>query len=635
MRHGNARTKWLIAANLALILAGLLQITGTYRVFSHTWDEPAHIAAGMQLLDRGQYDYELHHPPLARLATATGPYLAGSRSFGEQNMWQEGWRLLYDRGDYEQNLTLARLGILPFFVLLAGLTWYWTQWLWGLPTATLASFFLITQPTILAHAGLATTDLPMVALGMWSLLSFVLWLEKPSYLHSVILGISTGLAFMTKFSAIPFLAVCFLAVMLYRWLRDPGSWNPSRLVMSGGLLKILLSTAMLFISAWAVFGFAWSDYPQTKGPETAEAAYTVSLPMVLTATAGGIKELMEHNSGGHYSYLLGEWQQHGWWYFFPVAIMVKTTIPLLLCAAFGFVVAWKEGRREKDWKAALPGIMALSILAFSIMVNINIGVRHILLTYPLLAIQASYGLHWLLYQTRRKLPGSITAAVLLLWQGTTTLTARPDYLPWFNALAGSQPEHVLIDSDLDWGQDLKRLSSELRARGIEYCAIAYNGFARLDQHNLPPNFALEAGKPVTGWVAISLLSREAEEGYHWIKNIKPETRVGKSIYLYLVRPSDLPLPERAQARMREALFVRYQRGEVEQAVLLFEDVLTINPHHYGALWQRASALQDMGRYELAETAWKSVGAEAQRSGYAAGVADARFKLENLPRARQE
>src|SRR3954463_9292616 len=106
---------WLILAVCAL--AGVLRMVSTYRVFNQTWDEPAHVAAGMQWLDRGGYTYEALHPPLARVMVALGPRLAGIRSAGQENVWLEGTAILYAGGRYDRNLALARLGVLPFFLL--------------------------------------------------------------------------------------------------------------------------------------------------------------------------------------------------------------------------------------------------------------------------------------------------------------------------------------------------------------------------------------------------------------------------------------------------------------------------------------------------------------------------------------
>mgnify|MGYP001243212934 CR=1 FL=1 len=155
------RMIWRYAA-LALIALGCTLSVSTYRFFGHTWDEPEHLAAGMQLLDRGQYSYDLQHPPLARLAMAIGPYLAGARTFGEvgPSGEQEGRDLLYKSGNYDRILTLARLGVLPFLVILLAATWALVRHILGETTALLATFFLTTTPVVLGHASVAALDVP-------------------------------------------------------------------------------------------------------------------------------------------------------------------------------------------------------------------------------------------------------------------------------------------------------------------------------------------------------------------------------------------------------------------------------------------------------------------------------------------
>src|SRR5246127_2802487 len=118
------RVGWVFYVIIIFIL-GTLPIIGTYPVLSHTTDEPAHIAAGMELLDRGAFTYEQQHPPLARLAVALGPYLLGARSHGASYITDEGLAILYSGGDYLRRLSAARLGVLPFFVALVAITWAW------------------------------------------------------------------------------------------------------------------------------------------------------------------------------------------------------------------------------------------------------------------------------------------------------------------------------------------------------------------------------------------------------------------------------------------------------------------------------------------------------------------------------
>src|SRR5260370_40069922 len=118
------RVGWVFYVFVILAL-GTLPIIGTYSVVSHTIDEPAHIAAGMELLDRGAFTCEQQHPPLARLAVAVGPYLLGARSQGKPEIFDEGLAILYGTGDYTATLSAARFGILPFFVVLIAVGSFW------------------------------------------------------------------------------------------------------------------------------------------------------------------------------------------------------------------------------------------------------------------------------------------------------------------------------------------------------------------------------------------------------------------------------------------------------------------------------------------------------------------------------
>ena len=129
--------RWLapVAVLVACMATGLARIVATYPVFNQTWDEPAHIAAGMEWIDRGTYTYEPLHPPLARVLTAIGPRLAGVRSGGHENVWLEGNSILYAGGRYDRNLALARLGVLPFFLLASLVVFLWANRIGGLPTA--------------------------------------------------------------------------------------------------------------------------------------------------------------------------------------------------------------------------------------------------------------------------------------------------------------------------------------------------------------------------------------------------------------------------------------------------------------------------------------------------------------------
>jgi hypothetical protein len=185
--------------------------------------------------------------------------------------------------------------------------------------------------------------------------------------------------------------------------------------------------------------------------------------------------------------------------------------------------------------------IAVAILLVCLPSRINIGLRHVLPMYPFLAITAGVGLASL-GRFRRAAPAGIVGAALLLgWHLVASIRAHPDYLAYFNELAGEQPERILVDSDLDSGQDLKRLADTLRARRISAVSIAYAGSATVAEHGLPPVRWLEPHRPVKGWVAASLyalklgsLDRPGHGDFAWLERYPPVARVGQSIRLYYI-----------------------------------------------------------------------------------------------------
>ena len=149
---------------ILIVIVGLLRISSTYNIFWQTWDEPAHIAAGMEWLDRGRYTYEPLHPPLARVMDALGPDLDGIRSIGKASIGYEGDAILHENGTYERNLTLARLGILPFFIIASVVVGLWAKEYGGATTSLLSVVLFTTLPAILGHSGVAALDMACAAL---------------------------------------------------------------------------------------------------------------------------------------------------------------------------------------------------------------------------------------------------------------------------------------------------------------------------------------------------------------------------------------------------------------------------------------------------------------------------------------
>jgi hypothetical protein len=532
-----------------VILLGLARITATYPFLSQTWDEPAHIAAGMQLLDQGVFEYEAKHPPLPRVAAALGPYCAGVRSFGQADMFDEGNLILHAENAYFRNLTLARLGILPFFIAASLLVWFWASELYSKTVALAATFLFTMLPPVLAHAGIATTDMAATAALMGCLFSFQLWIERPNLRRSLFFGLTVGCALTTKLSVPIFLAPGLAVItVLHRLGSSPR--ESQALAKHVWVKRTAQALAVASVFVWASYGFSTrplrtiEDRPHRiveritgeTGP-VRDLAYWVmeKFPFPGLELFDGVQQLFQHAGRGHSAYLLGETGRQGWWSFFPIAIGIKTPLPLLFLACAGAV--WTVRSRPPAWRRWAPLVCGLGVLLVCLPSSINIGVRHALPIYPLLAIVGGYAVTCLWQSKRYAVVAQATAAALLIWHGTASIRAHPDYLAYFNELADDRPEEFLVDSDLDWGQGLVALSEELRRRGISTVSLAYFGTADIDRHKLPAPRQLPPGERRRGWIAISVSTMQKEYGFRWLEDHEPVALIRKSIRLYYIPKS--------------------------------------------------------------------------------------------------
>jgi hypothetical protein len=457
-----------------IVVLAALAIVHTWTIFSQTIDEPAHISAGVQLLDQGRYTIDQQHPPLARAFIGIGPILRGAH-YRELPHWlHAGNAILYGTGDYLATLASARAGTLVFFLLGCFVVFAWAE---RLSAGVAALVFFALQPTVLAHAGVATTDMAAAATIAAALFAFTSWLDRPTHGRAAILGIAILAALTAKFSSVVFLPSAFVAILLVRRSKLRASlW-----------IAFAISLAVLFVPGFVE----------------------------------GVNELRAHNRGGHPAYLFGEVRRDGWWYYFPIALWFKSTLPLLIAFALGV------RKRTADLVAAIVAILLVAMAS-----RISIGVRHVLPLYPLLAIVAGYGV----MQLRRSFAIPLIAAQVLSFA-----LAHPDHLAYFNVTAGGDPSRILLDSNLDWGQDLLRLEDACARHRIETLHIALFTSANPRRHALPQVVPLRPFTPAHGWIAISEMQRKdvgargrLRGGYDWLLRHEPVERIGKSILLYHV-----------------------------------------------------------------------------------------------------
>jgi Dolichyl-phosphate-mannose-protein mannosyltransferase len=521
---------------IALLFLGTVRIVSTYSVFSYTFDEPAHLACGMEWLDKGAYTWEPQHPPLARVAGALGPYLMGIRSQNTPrvdiySMTYEGIGVLFNNGRYDQAMSLARLGILPFYWVGCLVVYFWARRYASRATAVIALFLFSFLPPILAHAGLATTDMACTAFLAAAFFAGVVWMEEPNAQTGALFGLAAGLAISSKFSVLPYFAVAAVFAFAWFWFGERPKLDLAR-ETGRRIPSLALAGLVAFTIIWAIYRFSFGK------------VYFANISLPAPELFAGIRDVLKHNAEGHPGYLLGTPSKNGFWYFYLVDIAVKTPLALLVLFFIG-AATWRNNALLR--RAYLPLAFAAGILAVAMFSHINIGIRHVMPLYAGMCITAAVGVVRLIESAAARRWIGWAAVLLIAWYGGSSLISHPDYLPYFNELAGSHPENIVVDSDLDWGQDMKRLGAKLREVGAQQVYLLPMSLGNLEkQFGFPPVIDnIDALNPSPGWNAVSLtVLKQRRLGMRdrylnlqpWPDRIEGGELIGKSTRLYYFPP---------------------------------------------------------------------------------------------------
>jgi len=519
---------------LCLVGVACIRVISTYPALSLTVDEPSHLACGMEYVASHSYTLDVQNPPLARAMLALGPYLDGSRPLGLSKMHPEGLAILAQSRDFDRTVFLMRLGNLPFFLLACLVVCAWSWLAFGKAVAVVATGLFTLLPTMLADAALATTDMSLGATVGACFLAAILWAENPTWLRAVLLGACLALALLSKSTALGYVPLTLgLGLACYVITRRPGRrllWELAR--RHAASLGLAAITAGFII--WAAYGFSVG---MVKG-----LGFRLPAPEYFV----GITNALAHDREGHPSFLLGEFRTTGWWYYFPVALAVKTPIAFLIMLAAGMAVCVRERARLAY---LLPIAFSLGVLLPAMFGRIDIGIRHIEPVYIGLSLVAALGLVQLMKWSRTGPACALTAGVLVVWMTVSVAVHHPDYLAYFNGFAGKTPEKVLVDSNYDWGQDLRLLSRRLHQKGVDqFSLMTVDGVMSriyLQQwYGLPAMQDVDDATPSLGWNVVSptfansvrfVIPNRPIVPNPWYYRIPPTERVG-GLLLYYITP---------------------------------------------------------------------------------------------------
>ncbi|MFA6954532.1 MAG: glycosyltransferase family 39 protein [Thermoanaerobaculia bacterium] len=542
------RTELLLV--LLLTFVALTRVVSTWAVFNQTFDEPTHIAGGMEWLERGTYLLSVQNPPLGRIACAIGPYLAGLRLpreiEGPLPVLDAGNKILYADGNSTRNLALARAGNLLWLLAGIAMVWAWGRLLFG-QVASIAAVAAFTHtPAVLAYAGLATTDMPVIAAFGAALLAITLWFDRPTLRRALVAGLAAAAAVLCKLLSVLFLPAAGIALAAFRIATIPRGERRAWLFAIARQTPAALFAGLLLI--WGCYRFSVlpaERLPELRVPDFVAGAklldtmQSLGVPMPAPELFAGVEVSWAMNYRPQYrSYFMGELSDHGWWYYYPVVLAVKTPVPLMLLTAIGIVVAIARYRERRDWRVLAPLLATAAMLVTTPAINVNTGIRYVAPIFGLLSVIAAAGPGRALDAGFGRVRQLIAMAPLALLVLSCSL-AHPDYLAFFNFFARNHPEKIVVDGDLDWGQDLLRLNEEVARRGIGDLSLAYFGTAQPNVHITAARVRpLPPGTRVTGWVAASrmILAGAWGEpgGYAWLSNETPVAEVGKSIVLFKI-----------------------------------------------------------------------------------------------------
>jgi hypothetical protein len=611
---------------LLLVLFALLAFS--VQMKSPTMDEQNHIARGLAYLVTGDLRLSQEHPPGINV-WQTWPLLldpgihlpVDSPSWANAEWYGFADQLLWRANDHPDTMVYAtRVPVMWLTLILAALLYRWTREIGGPWAGLIALALLVFDANILAHGRLTTTDLGVTCLSFAAV--YALWhaVGATTWTSWAVAGVLLGAAQISKFSALVLVPVTLLIVVL-EWIMQarrtsvPAS-QPGRWIAR---LAVLYGTALLII--WAAYRLTWAPLPFLSGAPGPAPAYWAGITTILQRTGGGTP-----------TFLIGKHSTEGWWYYFPVAFVIKTPLPNLIFLVIAFVL-WatrplRAGRRRsavdiqlssglpedptakapnrstnsernegpalrmRSFPNPLPYLWSpvLGFWVIALLGSFDIGYRHILPTLPFLYAFIGWQLGMWTWEQTGKVVGplspllppaqevvhrrssapsleigrglgivarlsSIVVVALLLWLAITTLSLFPHYLAYFNALAGGPQGgyRFLVDSNLDWGQDLPGLVEYAKQRGIDRVYLSWFGAAHPEAYGIsfhplpgywrfrgePPAYGLNPYAPSPGTYAISASNLQGlmftdHDIYDWFRQREPTANIGHSIRIYQV-----------------------------------------------------------------------------------------------------
>lgn len=348
----------------------------------------------------------------------------------------------------------GRLVSVLFTLLLAGYLFHWALQLFGLTGACMSLGLLVFCPNILAHGNLLTTDMPLTCLIFISVYYFARLQQEPSRAHFLLSALATGLAQLTKFTALHLLPLfaCFTAI---RFLRPPENLKQA----PRNFARFFACCVLYGLIVWAVIntGFLWEHtfrplkdfYAAGRFPAQGLLG-KIPVPFAYGYFQGIVMTAHDDSYYPDWLYLLGHYSKHRFPLYFPLALLWKT--PLGSLALFALSLFCKPAKEKFRARPSILVVMAYLFGYFTLFHGHQIGLRYLLPIFPFAYLcigQITQSRQWIAHKSFR-----IFSWALFSWAIASSLSYYPHFIPYFNETIGKRINayRYLGDSNLDWNQ---------------------------------------------------------------------------------------------------------------------------------------------------------------------------------------
>jgi 4-amino-4-deoxy-L-arabinose transferase-like glycosyltransferase len=624
----------LLAAVIVLLVVQAALVSLNVHRESLTFDEDNHMFAGYMMWKTGDYGLNPEHPPLVKLLAALPiagarlwlPPLQGRDFKIESYLDGRDW-LAHNDGASQRLVFRMRLAAGLLALGLTLVVFIMTREFFGDLAGLIAMVLVVFEPNILAHSGLVTTDIGASVFFLASIYAFYRYAKRPSWLRFWVAGLATGLLLATKHSGV-LLGPMLMLLMAWEIFVAPRETRARIAVRSAAGIAGMFLVALAVL--WSFYGFRYAarpaglvlnpslnDYLAPLKPFKASVMHAVVrvrlLPESYLMGLIDVKRVAGYRS----TYALGHVYAHGQWWYFPIVILIKSTLGMLaLLATTLFAIV--TGKLRSGRELAYLFIPLAVYLGAAMTSGMNIGARHILPAYALAAVLAAGGAAALMASDRR---WAWACGILLGAHVASTLSVYPNTMAYANeAWGGPKNSHLILsDSNVDWGQQLYQVKAWQDHHPGQECWFVYMAWPVIDPstygvhcHHLPTENTQWLGQAditplqVNGTVLISGSElRRCErrpDPYCHFQALSPEAVIDDSVFAYT---GSFDLTQAAALSRAQSALRLLVDGKPEQALALARDAVAIDPTEVLGQTALGNAAAAMGQKDEARAAWKA------------------------------